>query len=128
MLNFDLTFQYTLLVDRNMRYPNRPPNFEAETFYGRLLNLYEIQFPAAPELRHPRPTVLVLARIQPCPITQGAIPNTISYQPRAHENAPLEVVDAGIISAVVGRMTYAGRTYIIDRTDGSLDVAIPSSE
>lgn len=72
--------------------------------------------------------MIVLARIQPCPITRGVIPNTLSYVPRAHENAPLEVVDVGIISAVVGRMTYEGRTYIIDRTDGSLDVVIPPSE
>jgi hypothetical protein len=123
-----LITQYKLLVDREAHRPNRPPVFEEQIFYGRLLNIYEIRFPAAPQLRRNRPEVFVLARVQPCPITNGPIPNSISYLPHAHENASVEVIDIAMISAVVGRFNFEARTYILDRTDGNCDCIIPTAD
>lgn len=119
--------QYRLLVDRLAHCPNRPPEFEERIFYGRLLDIYEFKFPIAPELRRLRPEVFILACIQLCPIVDGPIPNSLSYLAPAHENATLEVVDITTIQAVVGRFQYEGRTYIIDRTDGSSDCVIPDA-
>ena len=65
--------------------------------------------------------------IQPCPITPGHISGTISYLPQSHNTAPIEVIDAALISAVVGRMEYEGRVYIIDRTDSRADPVIPDT-
>lgn len=111
-----------------MHQRNAVPLYEERIFYGRLLNIYEVPFPPAPHLHHPNRTKYLLARILPCPITPGPVPNTVSYKTSAHERAPIEVVDLGTICAVVGRLLYQGRTYIIDRQDGSTDCVIPDAD
>ena len=110
-----------------MNHRHRNPEFQSQVFYGRLLNIYEIPLPAEPALGLGSAVIWILARIQPCPITPGHIPGTISYLPRRHDLAPIEVIDAALISAVVGRMEYEGRVYIIDRTNGSTDPVIPDT-
>ena len=110
-----------------MNHRNRNPEFQSQVFYGRLLNIYEIPLPAEPALGLGSPVTWVLARIQPCPITPGHIPGTASYLSQAHNTAPIEVIDAALISAVVGRMEYEGRVYIIDRTNGCTDPVIPDT-
>ena len=71
---------------------------------------------------------VILARICPCPITNGHIPNSTSYLPYPHENASVEVIDIAMISAVVGRFDFKARTYILDRTDGNCDCVIPPAD
>ena len=106
---------------------NRNPEFQNRVFYGQLLNMYEIPLPADAALGLTAPVTWILARIKPCPITPGNIPGTISYIPQRHDAAPIEVIDVALISAVVGRMEYDGRVYIIDRTNGEADPTIPDT-
>jgi len=101
------------------------PEFQNQVFYGQLLNIYEIILPAEPQLGLADPVTWLVARIQPCPITPGHIPGTTSY--RKHDTTPIEVIDVALISAVVGRMEYEGRVYIIDRTGGEADPVIPET-
>jgi hypothetical protein len=92
--------------------------------YGRLLSIYVVTIPATADFRLLETETLLLARIKPCPITPGPIPATTSYSQTDfnHHSRPV-IVDLRMISAVVGRLEYGERFYIIDRAaDGSLDV------
>ncbi|KAF8883872.1 hypothetical protein BD779DRAFT_1405059, partial [Infundibulicybe gibba] len=95
--------KYTLEVDRNMCYRNRPVDFEKRSYYGQVIHFLVLSLPST----------LILAAITPIkPMTQSA--NGLRM-PSYTELGPIEVVDASTIDCVVGRVKDRHTWTIIER-------------
>ncbi|KAF8874341.1 hypothetical protein BD779DRAFT_1476550 [Infundibulicybe gibba] len=112
--------KYTLEVDRNMCYRNRPVDFEKRSYYGQVIHFLVLSLPstcpfvpADPTCTAGRPSSLILAAITPIkPMTQSA--NGLRM-PSYTELGPIEVVDASTIDCVVGRVKDRHTWTIIER-------------
>ena len=110
-----------------MNLPNAPPRWANKTFYGRLLNIFVVPLRAEPSVSLNDPQTLVLARVRECPLLENpVIPGSKCYIAQSHDALAPYVIDLETISAVVGRFEWEGHTYIIDRTDGSVDPVLPN--
>jgi hypothetical protein len=89
----------------------------ATTFYGRLLNIFVVRLPPAPELKLKEEETLILAAIQNCPITARNDLDMHYYR----KEGSIEVVDMSNIQCLVGRIkTTNGRDWVIIDRSGNL--------
>ncbi|CUA77976.1 hypothetical protein RSOLAG22IIIB_12956 [Rhizoctonia solani] len=109
--------RYDLLPDANARYRNRPEAQFRQTHYGRLLDIYYVEFVV--DLENPDETrePYLLARVQEC-IT-GGLDATLRENPLVtytRMKTP-DIIHMESINAVVGRVDIGNRTWaIIDRS------------
>jgi hypothetical protein len=91
--------------------------------------MFVLDLPATPTLRLSSPKTLILALVQECPISDPPpIPHTKSYLERDFESKAPYIIDLETISAVVGRLSWQGRSYILDRTGDTVDPAVPVAD
>jgi hypothetical protein len=99
------------LIDLNARYKKREERLVPKSFYGELLNIYEVPLPSH-RLLEDAPVTLLLAVVKPCNAIWDAANNLSSYT----GFGPVEVIDLNAIQAVVGRVNDRGCWTIIDRS------------
>ncbi|CAE6451716.1 unnamed protein product [Rhizoctonia solani] len=109
--------RYDLLPDANARYRNRPEVQFRQTHYGRLLDIYYVEFIV--DLNDPDETrePYLLARVQEC--VTGGLDATLRENPLVtytRMKTP-DIIHIESINAVVGRVNIGNRTWaIIDRS------------
>lgn len=108
--------QYTVAVDRNMRYQHRAVDLEPRLCYGQLLNVIIVDLPHHPSSPDTPGTTIALAHFRPA--------NTLQHRLGLRQwnyfttFRAEELVDLGCVNQLVGRVksiSRVDRTYIIDR-------------
>ncbi|KAH9929850.1 uncharacterized protein BXZ73DRAFT_47840 [Epithele typhae] len=125
----DRTFvRYQTFIDKNSRKKKKAPEFQLETFYGRLIHIFSISFDtpsSIADLRLDSPTKVILAVIKPCIISSTNNRLDIHYY---SEQGSEIVLDLKCIQCVVGRVPippggFKADWAIVDRS-GSLARAL----
>ena len=96
--------------------PKEIPRYRDKSFYGQLLEIFEITLPATPELLLDQPYTFLLARIRPCNTENSPIPRFHRFNCHTHAASAPEVVDLAVLEAVVGRIEVERWSYIVDRS------------
>ena len=118
--------QYETYVDKNARKRRKKPDYELQTFYGRLEHVITITFanPAAlDDLDLNSPTTVALAVLRTCTVSTSDQRLDIHYYA---DYGGLDVLDIQSIQCVVGRIpvsTGGDNWAIVDRS-GSLSRAL----
>ncbi|KAI0659147.1 hypothetical protein C8Q70DRAFT_1045373 [Cubamyces menziesii] len=126
----DRTFvRYEVFVDKHARNRKRKPEYELQTFFGRLERIFSIRIEADAALRAlhlDAPTTIFLAAIKSCAI-QSSHPRLDIHYYSAY--GALTVVDIQCIQCVVGRVQdVSSRGWgIVDRS-GALSRALADAE
>ncbi|KAF5374458.1 hypothetical protein D9615_009129 [Tricholomella constricta] len=115
--NRDATFvrvplQYDLLVDKHARSRDREPEYEPQSFYGQLENIFVVKLPATPDLELVQPATLILAAIRTCTVEAENSLDMHYYKRQGRT----EVVDMTSVQCVVGRVKVGNMYAIIDRS------------
>ncbi|KAI0673354.1 hypothetical protein C8Q78DRAFT_1016789 [Trametes maxima] len=122
--------RYEVFVDRFAQHRRRLPEYELQTFYGRLERLIVVPFSdpsAIAALGFDGPTTIVLAAIRPCAITSTSSKLDIHYY---SQYGALSLIDIQCIQCVVGRVPDgpSGRSWgLVDRS-GALARALAVDE
>jgi hypothetical protein len=110
--------QYELLVDKYARQPRRRPDFQLQTFYGQLQNIFVIHFNMPCEdlglLNHS--TTIILAAIRTCNLSD-ADPQLQGLDIRYYStNGALHMVDITSVQCLVGHVRDRNQWVIVDRS------------
>ncbi|KAF8869327.1 hypothetical protein BD779DRAFT_1398585, partial [Infundibulicybe gibba] len=110
--------KYTLEVDRNARYRNRPVALEERSYYGQVNHFVVLSLPstcpfiqANPTHAAERPSSVIMAAI--APIKQPSVNELGMSSYTALE--PIKIVDVSTIKCVVGRVKDRNTWTIIER-------------
>lgn len=120
--------QYSLDVDVNARFRNRPEVFRKETFYGQLLDIFVLPLPPDDRLGLTNPSTTILAQVLPCNLIPSGIHGISAY--KTMKTGP-EVINLNTIECTVGRIRDQGTFFIIDRQGSSVNpdpIDSPSEE
>ena len=115
-----------MLVDKYARRAHRQPEYELQTFYGRLEHIFVVQFKGRgpyPGRRQGDAHTLFLVAIRTCTLDQPD-PQLQALDIHCYSSeGPLHVVDIMSLQCLVGRIWDRNRWAIIDRS-GSLARAL----
>ncbi|TDL14470.1 hypothetical protein BD410DRAFT_817168 [Rickenella mellea] len=112
--NRDASFvRYQLLIDKNARYRNRRPEYEARDFFGQLRRIIVLHLEASNALSLEEPITLLLGAIRRAKLEAENIDGMKFYK----DLGEVEVVDLAAVQCVIGRVKdRAGLWGIIDRS------------
>lgn len=111
-------------MDRNARFPRWPVVNELHSFFGQLMYVVVLHFPACQALQLHEPTTIALAAIRSCPILKSHKDLDIHYYTK---EGSIDVLDLTCVQCVVGRVKDGHGWAIIDRS-GSLSRTIFAAE
>ncbi|PSS02212.1 hypothetical protein PHLCEN_2v4068 [Hermanssonia centrifuga] len=117
---------YDILVDQNATCRNAPSQFEVESFYAQLINIFVVHLPLAQKLGNQNATDLLLAEVR---TSKSTIRNELDM-PCYKDFAPNQVIDMNCVQGLVGRVQVMELNKIwtiIDRMRG-LNKAIYANE
>jgi hypothetical protein len=97
-------------------YANRrmlAPQYEVQSFFGRLENIVVVHFSATAQLALDAEATVILAGIRQCEINATNSMETSFYSRKGR----FEVVDITCVQCLIGRIQNGQRWAIIDRSD-----------
>jgi hypothetical protein len=110
-------YQYELLVDRYARQPHRRPDYQLQTFYGQLQNIFVVRLDTpCRDLGLVNASTIILAAIRNCHL-DDVDPQLQGLDVRFYSSeGPLHVVDITSVQCSVGRIRDRNQWAIIDRS------------
>ncbi|KAF9256770.1 hypothetical protein L218DRAFT_1022754 [Marasmius fiardii PR-910] len=118
--NRDASFiRYEMYVDRNADNGHSREDFELQTYYGQLQQIFVVRFTEPqPRLKLTCPTTLIMCQIRSCRLLHSQI---AALDIHFFEGmGKLDVVDVTSIQCLVGRVPCGGSKYAIIDRSGSL--------
>jgi hypothetical protein len=106
-----------MLVDKNMRYRNRPVVLELATFFGQVIHIFVVRLGISKRLKLKAPETLILAAIRTCANVKSRDSSGSSFY--YTQGGCLEVVDMNCIQCVIGRIKDGHDWAILDRNHGA---------